>query len=43
LLPEQQLFANARRFLAPFEAELTRLARFSDPQQVYYYCPCSAP
>lgn len=43
LLPEQQLFANARRFLAPFEAELARLARFSDPQQVYYYCPCSAP
>lgn len=43
LLPEQQLFANARRFLAPFEAELTRLSRFSDPQQVYYYCPCSAP
>ena len=29
--------------LALIEAELTRLARFNDPQNVYYYCPCSAP
>lgn len=43
LVPEHELFANAKRFLAPFEAELTRLARFNDPQQVYYYCACSAP
>jgi protease IV len=43
LVPEHQLFANAKRFLAPFEAELNRLARFNDPQQVYYYCACSAP
>lgn len=43
LLPERELFANARRFLAPFEAELTRLSRFNDPKQVYYYCACSVP
>jgi protease-4 len=43
LVPEHELFANAKRFLAPFEAELNRLARFNDPQQVYYYCACSAP
>ncbi len=43
LVPEHELFANARRMLAPLEAELTRLARFNDPQNVYYYCPCSAP
>lgn len=41
LLPERELFATARRFLAPFEAELARLSRFNDPQQVYYYCACS--
>lgn len=43
LVPEHELFANAKRFLAPLEAELTRLSRFNDPQQVYYYCACSAP
>lgn len=43
LVPEHALFANARRILAPLEAELTRLSRFNDPQNVYYYCPCSAP
>lgn len=43
LVPEHELFANARRILAPLEAELTRLARFNDPQNVYYYCLCSAP
>jgi protease-4 len=43
LVPEHELFANARRMLQPLEAELTRLARFNDPQNVYYYCPCSAP
>lgn len=43
LVPEHELFANAKRWLAPLEAELTRLSRFNDPQQVYYYCACSAP
>lgn len=43
LVPEHELFANARRILAPLEVELKRLSRFNDPQQVYYYCPCSAP
>lgn len=43
LLPEHELFASARRFLAPLEAELARLAQFNDPKNVYYYCPCSAP
>ncbi|HEY0681802.1 MAG TPA: signal peptide peptidase SppA [Steroidobacter sp.] len=43
LVPEHELFANARRILAPFEMELKRLAQFNDPRQVYYYCACSAP
>ncbi len=43
LVPEDELFANARKILAPLEAEFARLARFNDPQNVYYYCPCSAP
>lgn len=43
LVPEHELFANARKILAPLEVELTRLARFNDPQNVYYYCACSAP
>lgn len=42
LVPEHELFANARKMFAPLEAELTRLARFNDPQNVYYYCPCSS-
>src|SRR5690606_17999303 len=41
LVPQQPFFAEARRLLAPFEAELERLARFDDPRQIYYYCPCS--
>ena len=32
---------EARRWFAPLEAELARLSRFTDPKQVYYYCPCS--
>lgn len=43
LVPDHELFANARKILAPVEAELSRLARFNDPRNVYYYCPCSAP
>jgi protease-4 len=41
LVPAPRLLDGARRLLAPFEAELVRLSRFNDPQQVYYYCPCS--
>jgi protease-4 len=41
LSPEMKLVREARRFLAPLETELARLARFTDPKQVYYYCPCS--
>lgn len=43
LVPEHELFSNARRILAPLETELTRLTRFNDPRNVYYYCMCSAP
>ena len=43
LVPEQKLLASAQKLLAPFEVELTRLARFNDPRQVYYYCPCATP
>jgi protease-4 len=39
--PERQLLDGARRWFAPLEAELARLSRFTDPKQVYYYCPCS--
>lgn len=39
--PERQLFNQARRWFAPLEAELARLSRFTDPKQVYYYCPCA--
>jgi protease IV len=39
--PERQLLSNARRWFAPLEAELARLSRFTDPKQVYYYCPCA--
>jgi protease-4 len=39
--PEREMLTNARRWFAPVEAELARLSRFTDPKQVYYYCPCS--
>jgi protease-4 len=39
--PEREMLTNARRWFAPLEAELARLSRFTDPKQVYYYCPCS--
>lgn len=42
LLPKNELFLSARKLLSPMEAELARLARFSDPKQVYYYCACAA-
>ena len=39
--PERQLLSEARRWFEPLEDELARLSRFTDPKQVYYYCPCS--
>jgi protease-4 len=39
--PEREILTNARRWFAPLEAELARLSRFTDPKQVYYYCPCA--
>jgi len=39
--PERQLLSGARRWFAPLEEELARLSRFTDPKQVYYYCPCA--
>jgi protease-4 len=41
LVPRSEWMREARRLLAPLEAELSRLSRFTDPKQVYYYCPCS--
>jgi protease IV len=41
LIPKNDLLLTARKVLSPLEAEFARLARFSDPRQVYYYCPCS--
>ncbi len=40
VLPEQDFLTHTRRFFAPMERELTRLARLTDPRQLYYYCPC---
>ena len=39
--PEREMLTHARRWFEPLEAELARLSRFTDPKQVYYYCPCS--
>jgi protease-4 len=41
LVPEQGMLASARKLLSPIEAEIARLARFSEPMQTYYYCMCS--
>lgn len=41
LMPKNDFLAVARKVLSPVETELARLARFSDPTQVYYYCACS--
>jgi len=41
LLPKDSLMAGVRRVFSPVEVELNRLARFSDPKQVYYYCACA--
>ncbi|HKE96881.1 MAG TPA: signal peptide peptidase SppA [Povalibacter sp.] len=41
LVPKNELLLSARKVLSPIETELARIARFSDPTQVYYYCPCS--
>lgn len=42
LVPKNDLLMSARKVLSPIETELARLARFSEPMQVYYYCACSA-
>ena len=42
VLPKSDLLAGAHRMLSPVESELARLARFSSPTQVYYYCACGA-
>lgn len=41
LIPKDDLLLSARKMLSPIETELARLARFSEPMQVYYYCACS--
>jgi protease IV len=40
VLPEQDLLRSTRQFFAPVERQISRLARLSDPKQLYYYCPC---
>lgn len=40
LVPERPLFATTRKLFAPVERELTRIARLTDPKQLYYYCAC---
>lgn len=41
LVPQATLLGQARRLLSPVEHELTRLARFGETPQPYYYCACS--
>jgi protease-4 len=41
LVPKNELLVAARKLLSPLETELARIARFSESQQAYYYCPCS--
>jgi protease-4 len=41
VLPKQDFFSGTRKFFAPVERELARLARLTDPKQLYYYCPCA--
>jgi protease-4 len=40
LVPERPMFAATRKLFAPLERELTRIARLTDPKQLYYYCAC---
>lgn len=42
LMPRNELLRSVRRMLSPLEAELARMARFTDPTQAYYYCMCPA-
>jgi protease-4 len=39
--PEQITFASVLARISPLEAELKRLARFTDSRGAYYYCVCS--
>jgi protease-4 len=39
--PQPRGFANAIARIPPLEAELKRLARFTDSRGAYYYCVCS--
>ncbi|HTE39922.1 MAG TPA: S49 family peptidase, partial [Steroidobacteraceae bacterium] len=39
--PERTMLQSALARLTPLEAELKRLARFTDPMRAYYYCPCT--
>jgi protease IV len=41
IAPEQASFATAIARLPPLEAELKRLARFTDERRAYYYCVCT--
>jgi len=41
VMPKNDFLVSARKVFSPVETELARLARFSDPRQVYYYCACS--
>jgi protease-4 len=41
IAPEQQRLRMVLARLSPVEAELKRLARFTDPYRAYYYCMCT--
>jgi protease-4 len=41
IAPEQMTFSGAIARIPPLEAELKRLARFTDSRSAYYYCVCS--
>lgn len=41
IAPEQATFTQTLAKLSPLEAELKRIARFTNPRNAYYYCMCT--
>ncbi len=41
LMSKHELSIHAQRLISPIETELSRMARFMNPMQAYYYCLCT--
>lgn len=41
LMPEAAMLQSVQAKLSPLQAEITRLLRFANKHQAYYYCSCS--